>query len=113
VHLTIEMTAVLTRHRRRHGRRVRVRPIVSYEAELIVDVDYTPGMPGRHGGPSERCYPDEPADVEVLWVRDAETSHRLDWTPTKAQQRELAARARARFEDACGEAAFEDFEGRW
>lgn len=33
---------------------------LSFEAEI----DYTPGTPGRYSGPPEKCYPDEPSEIE-------------------------------------------------
>jgi hypothetical protein len=45
--------------------------LVEYTFE--VDVDVTPGCPGRVSGPPEDCYPPEPAEVEYGDVRCIET----------------------------------------
>jgi hypothetical protein len=33
------------------------------------DFDYHPGRPGFIGGPPERCYPDEPPELEIQSVK--------------------------------------------
>lgn len=38
------------------------------EIEVIVEYDYHKGSPGRLWGPPERCYPPEPAYVEIINV---------------------------------------------
>jgi len=41
-------------------------------------VEYTPGAPGRTWGPADLCYPDEPAELEVLALTcDGECALRL------------------------------------
>ncbi len=80
--LTVTFTARLTRARRRHGRCPKLRPFVHYEGELEVDLAYTPGSPGRYGGPPERCYPDEPDEVEVLSARDLGSGRMVFLAPT-------------------------------
>lgn len=30
------------------------------------EVSYSPMIPGRYSGPPENCYPDEPAELEIL-----------------------------------------------
>lgn len=45
---------------------------------ITFEVYYSPGTPGRYSGPPEDCYPDEPAEVELLkaWVTD-HSAHRV------------------------------------
>ena len=38
------------------------------EIEVVVEYDYHKGSPGRLSGPPERCYPPEPAYVEIINV---------------------------------------------
>ena len=38
------------------------------EIEIVVEYDYHKGSPGRTYGPPERCYPSEPAHVEIIAV---------------------------------------------
>jgi hypothetical protein len=38
------------------------------DAEIVVEYDYFKGSPGRTYGPPERCYPSEPAHVEIIAV---------------------------------------------
>lgn len=38
------------------------------EIEVTVEYDYHKGSPGRLSGPPERCYPPEPAYVEIINV---------------------------------------------
>lgn len=37
--------------------------------EVTVKANYTPGSPGKLYGPPEDCYPEEPAEVELLSIR--------------------------------------------
>lgn len=30
------------------------------------EISYTPATPGRYSGPPEDCYPDDPAELEIL-----------------------------------------------
>ena len=39
-----------------------------FEVQLEIEFDYTPGDPGNIYGPPERCWPPEPAEVEVTEV---------------------------------------------
>ena len=39
------------------------------EVDVEVDYFYDPGTPGRYSGPPENCYPDEPAELELVAVR--------------------------------------------
>ena len=36
--------------------------------EVTVKANYIPGSPGRFSGPPEHCYPEEPAEVELLSI---------------------------------------------
>ena len=38
------------------------------EIDFDVEADIRPGRPGRYWGAPEDCYPDEPAEVEILKV---------------------------------------------
>lgn len=37
--------------------------------EVTVEANYTPGCPGKLSGPPEHCYPEEPAEVELLSIK--------------------------------------------
>ena len=37
---------------------------VSIPVEVTVE-SYTPGVPGRFGGPPETCYPEEPPELDI------------------------------------------------
>ena len=37
--------------------------------EVTVKASYNPGSPGKLSGPPEHCYPEEPAEVELLSIR--------------------------------------------
>ena len=37
--------------------------------EVTVKANYTPGYPAKLSGPPEHCYPEEPAEVELLSIR--------------------------------------------
>ena len=39
--------------------------------DLVFEVTFHPGDPGRTYGPPERCYPPEPSEVEYLSITDA------------------------------------------
>lgn len=36
--------------------------------EVLVEFNFTPGLPGRYNGPPEDCYPAEAAEFEILHV---------------------------------------------
>ena len=36
--------------------------------EVSVTASYIPGTPGRFSGPPEHCYPEDPAEVELLSI---------------------------------------------
>lgn len=36
--------------------------------EVTVKASYIPGSPGKLSGPPEHCYPEEPAEVELLSI---------------------------------------------
>jgi hypothetical protein len=40
--------------------------------EVTVKANYTPGYPAKISGPPEHCYPEEPAEVELLSIRGDE-----------------------------------------
>lgn len=93
------------------------------EEEFRVECSVSPSDPGRLYGPPERCYPPEPAEVEVLRVFDEETGkERPDLVAVveadlasieveaieDAEDRHVAA-----YEDACERRAEERREERW
>ncbi len=41
-------------------------PALGYEQPVRFWYLYTPARPGHYSGPPERCYPDEPAEVEFI-----------------------------------------------
>lgn len=85
---------------------------IDVEADLLVDVDYAPPAGGRTSGPPEDCYPDEPADLDVLETRIAETGRAVAWTPSREQVEALLDAAHDAFEDACGDVAIADYDDR-
>ena len=40
--------------------------------EVTVKASYIPGYPGKLSGPPEHCYPEEPAEVELLSIHGDE-----------------------------------------
>ena len=40
--------------------------------EVTVKANYIPGSPGKLSGPPELCYPEEPAEVELLSIHGDE-----------------------------------------
>ena len=40
--------------------------------EVTVKASYIPGSPGKLSGPPEHCYPEEPAEVELLSIHGDE-----------------------------------------
>lgn len=55
--------------------------------EVSVTASYIPGSPGRFSGPPEHCYPEEPAEVELLSI-EGDAGFRLD--PTELSDAERA-----------------------
>ena len=43
------------------------------ELRFEVTYDYSPFRPGRYSGPPEKCYPDEPEELEIESIRILET----------------------------------------
>jgi len=40
------------------------------EEEVVCEFDYSPGDPGRTYGPPEKCYPPEPAELDITAVQN-------------------------------------------
>jgi hypothetical protein len=45
------------------------RHVTAIEFPVVVEYDYHKGHPGRTYGPPEKCYPEEPAYVEITSVK--------------------------------------------
>ena len=60
--------------------------------EVTVKANYTPGYPAKIWGPPERCYPAEPAEVELLSIH-GDGSFVLDPSELKDAERERLEQA--------------------
>lgn len=56
--------------------------------EIIIDVTFTysPPVPGRYSGPPDRCYPDEPGEVEIHSARIRESGEHVELTDGEIDQ---------------------------
>ena len=39
-----------------------------FDDQILIEVEYFPGDPGSTSGPPEKCYPEEPDEIEVINV---------------------------------------------
>ena len=54
-------------------------------SSITLEVEFTPGSPGRYSGPPEDCYPDDPAELCVLQALVNEHMVDVDGVFTEAQ----------------------------